>query len=61
MKTLLGHSNVFRICYATFELLIALGLAILFPGYIVLKKRKGIAIKPLPFKTILVSMLFYFG
>lgn len=57
----LDGSDVFRICYGVFELLIALGLAILFTAYIVLKRNRGNALKPLPFKALLASMLFYFG
>lgn len=57
----LDGSDVFRICYAVFELLIAIGLAVLFAAFIVLKRTKGNALKPLPFKALLASMLFYFG
>ncbi|KAK5788061.1 hypothetical protein VI817_010557 [Penicillium citrinum] len=42
-------------------LLTALVLIVLFAGYLLLNKRKGGALRPLPFKTVLVSMLSFTG
>jgi hypothetical protein len=54
-------SAVFRICYAVFELLLALGLAILVTLYIILQRKRGNVLNPLPFKALLASMVFYLG
>lgn len=53
--------DAYRTCYTVFELLIVLGLTVIFTGYIILKRRRSNALNPLPFKSILVSMLFYIG
>lgn len=61
MRFSFDGSDAFRICYTVFELLIALGLAISFTAYIVLRKKRGNALNPLPLKSLLVSIVFYFG
>jgi hypothetical protein len=52
---------VYTLFMPIFELLTALVLIVLFAGYLLLNKRKGDALRPLPFKTVLVSMLSFAG
>lgn len=54
-------SDVLPLIDAVFELLIAVGLSILFIGYVVLKRKRGWYLKPLPLNAILASILFYIG
>lgn len=44
-----------------FELLTAVVLIVLFMGYLMLNKRRGGTLRPLPFKAVLVSMLSFSG